>query len=151
MMTAARNLKDACGRPPGSRDALYPPFPPTPDSGGEASRAPQYPVPPSRHSRHQPSLATWNLPGLGREGKEAAEREGESLVNMQWGDSATPRSRPLPNDPSLPSHPVSCNSPETLALTTRARGGSGTGRSRGADCLGRWEAVSSCWTSLEAV
>ena len=107
MMTAARNLKDACGRPPGSRDALYPPFPPTPDSGGEASRAPQYPVPPSRHSRHQPSLATWNLPGLGREGKEAAEREGESLVNMQWGDSATPRSRPLPNDPSLPSHPVS--------------------------------------------
>ena len=91
-------------------------------------------------------------PGICRDwaGRGRRQRRG-SLVNMQWGDSATPRSRPLPNDPSLPSHPVSCNSPETLALTTRARGGSGTGRSRGADCLGRWEAVSSCWTSLEAV
>ena len=62
---------------------------------------------------------------------------------------------PLPPPPrrtqaSLPI-PFCCHSPEMLALTTRPCGGSRTGRSRGADRLGRWEAVGSCWTSLEAV
>lgn len=75
---------------------------------------PQYPLPPSHPSRRQPGLAIWDLPGLGGEVGGVTEREGESPVNMQRGDSASPRSRPRRerpclsfSGPSLPSHPVS--------------------------------------------
>ncbi|CAN0444440.1 unnamed protein product, partial [Rangifer tarandus platyrhynchus] len=99
------------------------------------------PTTPATSLAWQPGIC----PGLGREGKRAAEREGESPVNVHRGDSAAPRSRPLRERPKPPfPSRFRCHSPETLALTTRARGGSG------AECLGRWEAVGSCWPSLEA-
>lgn len=100
-------------------------------------------------------------PGICRDwaGRGGEQRRGRERAPQTCSGEIQPLHPPTPaaNDPasvspaqaSLPI-PFRCHSPETLALTTRARGGGRIGRSRGADCLGRWEAVDSCWTSLEA-